>query len=591
MDESVVASIDQFPVGCLVSDVNRQIHYSNQYFEKRYGYAHNELLGCDIFVLLSKASQIMYDSFIMPMIVYEGCCDEIRVTLTTKAGNPIPAVVSAYRDPEKNERIFWSVGSAVRSEQLFQELNETKELLSKKVSLLRSLSETDPLTGLPNRTALTQHLDHEMTYRDPEKLSFTLAFIDLDGFKEVNDTYGHDMGDEVLRCSANRLVKNLKKEDVVARFGGDEFVVFLDNLDNVTSAKKVFNRLISKLSEPFEVDSVTVQVSASIGITFYPQAENVDTGQLLRQADQAMYQAKIAGRNRLSVFDTATEQHQKYTLKSRNVVQTAMLDNQFELYYQPKVNMRTGAVLGVEALLRWNHPDEGVKSPATFLPAISGTTTGLSLGRWVLITALAQLQQWLDQGLDMSVSINIDGYHLQHPEFLNDLTTALSGFPDLPLQRLELEVIETSAIEDINRVAAVVTSCRKIGIRVSLDDFGTGYSTLGHLRDLSVDVLKIDRSFVQNMLDSSGDLAIIKGVIGFASAFECSLIAEGVETLQHAQSLMELGCEGGQGFYIARPMPAHKLGSWVENWQQQGFTRQFHYLSPNIPIQLEHRTR
>ncbi|MGM0615233.1 MAG: putative bifunctional diguanylate cyclase/phosphodiesterase [Pseudomonadota bacterium] len=494
-------------------------------------------------------------------------------------------MVSAYRDPANSERIFWSIGSAARSEQLFQELTETKELLSKKVSLLRSLSETDPLTGLPNRSALTQHLDHEMTCRDPEKMAFTLAFIDLDGFKEVNDSHGHDMGDEVLRWSANRLVKNLKKEDVVARFGGDEFVVLLNALDDVASAKKVFNRLIKKLSEPFEVDSVAIQISASIGITFYPQAENVDTGQLLRQADQAMYQAKIAGRNRLSVFDTATEQHQKYKLKSRNVVQAAMLDNQFELYYQPKVNMRTGAILGAEALLRWHHPDEGVKNPATFLPAISGTATGLSLGRWVLITAMAQLQQWLNQGLNMSVSINIDGYHLQHPEFLNDLTTALSGFPGLPHQRLELEVIETSAIEDINRAATVITSCRKIGIRVSLDDFGTGYSTLGHLRDLSVDVLKIDRSFVQNMLDSSGDLAIIKGVIGFASAFECNLIAEGIETLQHAQSLVELGCEGGQGFYIARPMPANMLEGWIEDWQRQGFHQHFPSLKPLGPTQ------
>lgn len=585
MDDSVIASIDQFPVGCLVSDINRQVHYSNRYFEERYGYARHELCGCDIFILLSKASQIMYDSFIMPMIVHEGGCDEIRITLTTKNGDSKPAVVSAYRDPANSERIFWSIGSAARSEQLFQELTETKELLSKKVSLLRSLSETDPLTGLPNRSALTQHLDHEMTCRDPEKMAFTLAFIDLDGFKEVNDSHGHDMGDEVLRWSANRLVKNLKKEDVVARFGGDEFVVLLNALDDVASAKKVFNRLIKKLSEPFEVDSVVIQISASIGITFYPQAENVDTGQLLRQADQAMYQAKIAGRNRLSVFDTATEQHLKYKLKSRNVVQAAMLDNQFELYYQPKVNMRTGAILGAEALLRWHHPDEGVKNPATFLPAISGTATGLSLGRWVLITAMAQLQQWLNQGLNMSVSINIDGYHLQHPEFLNDLTTALSGFPGLPHQRLELEVIETSAIEDINRAATVITSCRKIGIRVSLDDFGTGYSTLGHLRDLSVDVLKIDRSFVQNMLDSSGDLAIIKGVIGFASAFECNLIAEGIETLQHAQSLVELGCEGGQGFYIARPMPANMLEGWIEDWQRQGFHQHFPSLKPLGPTQ------
>lgn len=575
MDTLDTISIDRFPVGCLVSDHKREILYCNRYIETQYGYSPQDLIGTDLFALLSKASQIMYDSYLMPLLMRKGYCGEIRVSLITRSGNSLPTVISARRDPAENGRIYWSISSATRTEQLFEELTKTKKILKQKVSLLRNLSDTDQLTGLPNRSALTQHLEQKINNLLPNEQAFALAFIDLDGFKDVNDRHGHHMGDSLLRMVAKRLANNLRVDDLIARFGGDEFVIFLDGHFNARLAEESLTRLISKLSEPFNVDGVSLQVSASIGVTFYPQSAVIEPDQLIRQADHAMYQAKLAGRNQLCLYNAKDEQYQKERHTELAAIRDAMAANQFELYYQPKVNMQTGKVLGAEALLRWNHPIEGLKGPATFLPVLNQTTIGLDLGRWVIINALTQLQTWLDQGLDIHVSVNIDGYHLQHPAFLNDLERILADSPNLPNQRFELEILETSAIEDVDQVSTVITACRMMGIRISLDDFGTGYSSLAHLRNLSVDILKIDRSFVQDMLTSSGDLAILRGMVGFARAFECDLVAEGVETLQHGQRLLELGCVWGQGFYIARPMPAQDFKPWVKEWQQQGYKKKF----------------
>ncbi|PRY62757.1 diguanylate cyclase (GGDEF)-like protein [Vreelandella songnenensis] len=572
MTASNLFSPDDFPVGCMVTDNKRRILYSNHFIEAYSGYSTDNLLGADLFVLLSKASQIMFETYLMPTLVREGRCDEIRLSLVNALDGTLPIVASAQSD-DASECILWSISSANRSDQLFEELTETKKLLEQKVSLLRTLSDTDPLTGLPNRAALTHYLDQKMLERKRNGMAFALAFVDLDGFKEINDHHGHHVGDRVLQTVAKRLASNLRSDDLIARFGGDEFVIFLNGQFSHSLVEESLTRLVGKLSEPLTVDGVPLHLSASMGVTLYPQAKEVEPGQLIRQADQAMYQAKLAGKNQVCLFNIDNEASLKERYSELSALQAALASNQFELYYQPKVNMRTGEILGAEALIRWHHPEEGLKAPASFLPALRNTTTGIALGRWVIACALNQLQTWREQGLDLHVSVNIDGYHLQHPNFLHDLSVTLAGFPALPKQRFELEVLETSTIEDIGHVYSVLNACRRMGIRISLDDFGTGYSSLSHLRDLSVDTLKIDRSFVKNMLTSSGDLAILKGVIGFASAFGCDVVAEGVETFQHSQQLIELGCEFGQGYYIARPMPAHAFQAWAAAWAREEFPR------------------
>ncbi|WP_288365345.1 EAL domain-containing protein [uncultured Marinobacter sp.] len=562
--------VEHFPVGCLVSDSKRQILYCNRFVEEHYGYGVSELVGADLFTLLSRASQIMYDSYLLPLVMREGRCDEIRLSLVTRHGEPKPVVVSLCRDHPHSERIFWSIGNANRSEQLFSELTEARKLLQQKISLLHNLSDTDQLTGLPNRAALTRHLNQKIGHPESAQLAFALAFLDLDGFKEVNDRYGHPVGDKLLRLVAKRMAANLRNNDLIARFGGDEFVILLTGEFGSSEAEESLNRLIRQVSEPFEVESLKLHISASAGVTLYPQSEAVDADQLVRQADQAMYQAKLAGKRQLCLFNVDKERSEKGKNKEAAAVRNAIASGEFELFYQPKVNMRTGEVLGAEALLRWNHPDRGLLAPAAFLPALSQTSAGVELGHWVIASGLTQLRHWHERGIDLHVSVNIDGYHLQHPDFLRQLKDLLMDCPALPKHRLELEVLETSAIEDIDHVSSILTACKKLGIRISLDDFGTGYSSLAHLRDLSVDILKIDRSFVRDMLTSPGDLAILKGVIGFAGAFQCDVVAEGVETIQHVQSLTELGCDLGQGYYIAKPMPPQVFEAWLRDWPQRG---------------------
>ncbi|AQU84030.1 MAG: EAL domain-containing protein [Halomonas sp.] len=575
MYSSNLFSLDAFPVGCMVTDNKRRIIYCNRHLEECHGYSTEELLGADLFTLLNKASQIMYDTYIVPILVREKKCYEIRLTMETKSKHTLPIMVSILCDDCTNERFFWSISSASRTEQLFEELTETKKLLEQKASLLRRASDTDQLTGLPNRAALAKYLDQKVTARNRDDIAFALAFVDLDGFKEVNDLHGHHLGDKILQLVAKRLSSNLRGDDLIARFGGDEFVIFLNGRFSAGLVEESLSRLIKKLAEPFDIDSVRLKLSASIGVTLYPQSKEVEPDQLIRQADQAMYQAKLAGKNQVCLFNVDNERIQKGKHAELSAIRAAMKAGEFELYYQPKVNMVTGRVLGAEALIRWNHPSEGLKSPATFLPVLNNTSTGVELGKWVITSALCQLQTWLQQGLDLHVSVNVDGYHLQHSRFLHALSNILAGFPGLPKQRLELEVLETSTIEDVKHVYSVLNACRVMGIRISLDDFGTGYSSLSHLRDLSVDTLKIDRSFVQNMLTSTGDLAILKGVIGFARAFDCDLVAEGVEVLEHSQQLIGLGCECGQGYFIARPMPAQDFGRWVDEWYQREFQKKF----------------
>ncbi|MCP1315915.1 MULTISPECIES: bifunctional diguanylate cyclase/phosphodiesterase [unclassified Halomonas] len=570
-----VLSLDEFPMGCVVTNARRRVLYSNRYIASQYGHAPEALAGRDLFHLFSKASRIVFESFVVPALARDGQCEEIRLTLLSAKQRPVPVVVSAVYD-DVCERCFWSIANAQRSEQLYVELKKTQQLLEHKVALLRSLSHSDPLTGLPNRAALSRDLDRRIVDHIPGGRGFALAFIDLDGFKEVNDRHGHAIGDRVLQQVAERLTATLRQNDLIARFGGDEFVVVVEGCASQAIERTLLARLGSRLAAPFVIDDIQLTLSASIGVTLYPQARALEPDQLVRQADNAMYQAKLAGKNQVRFFDSDDEDVQKERHSALVAVNEALVAGAFELYYQPKVNMRTGEVFGAEALIRWNHPERGLLGPHAFLPALGKTLCGVRLGRWVLATALDQLAAWHRQGLTLGVSVNIDGYHLLHPRFLQDLGALLDEFPDLPRGSLELEVLETSAIEDVAQAAMIINACRTLGLRVSLDDFGTGYSSLSQLRDLPVDTLKIDRSFVQNMLTSRGDLAILKGVIGFATAFECEVIAEGVESLQHGRELLALGCEQGQGYYIARPMPADALPGWVQAWHQGEFRAKYH---------------
>ncbi len=433
---------------------------------------------------------------------------------------------------------------------------------------LSRIAHYDLLTNLPNRVLLADRLSQAMLHCSRHEQSLAVVFLDLDGFKAVNDAHGHHVGDKLLIALSVRMKKALREGDSLARIGGDEFVAVLADLAKVEDCEPVLERLLLATSDPVTVGDVIFNVSASIGVTLYPQ-DNVDADLLMRHADQAMYKAKESGKNRYHLFDTAQDDAVKMQRESLEAIRRGLDNHQFVLHYQPKVNMRTGLVTGVEALIRWQHPELGLLNPIEFLPVIENNPMSIELGEWVIDTALTQISQWQKMGLNLpiSTSVNIAAVQLQQPDFTDRLTTLLAAHPDVEPRYLELEVLETSALDDVLHVSTVMNACMALGVKFSLDDFGTGYSSLTYLRRLPASLIKIDQSFVRDMLHDADDLAIIEGVIALAKSFKRDVIAEGVETIEHGTALLQLGCELAQGYGIARPMPARDIPTWISDWK------------------------
>jgi EAL domain-containing protein (putative c-di-GMP-specific phosphodiesterase class I) len=330
--------------------------------------------------------------------------------------------------------------------------------------------------------------------------------------------------------------------------------------------KSLLARILKACSDPIQVGGLSLQVSASIGVTLFPQ-DNVDADQLMRHADRAMYEAKQAGKNRYQLFDAAQDAEFKHRGEALQRIQQGLHEAEFRLHFQPKVNLRTGRVLGAEALIRWQHPERGLLAPAEFLPLIERHPLDLSLGAWVLESALVQMETWQAQGLHLNVSVNLSAWQFLQDDFVIGLEQALARHPRLGHDRLELEILETSSLENLQTVARKIQACRELGVSFSIDDFGTGYSSLTYLKDLPAETLKIDQSFVRDMLLDHEARAIVQGIIGLATAFNRQVIAEGVETSEHGEALLAMGCEQVQGYGIARPMPAEQVLHWVSAWE------------------------
>lgn len=432
---------------------------------------------------------------------------------------------------------------------------------------LEHIAHFDALTNLPNRVLLADRLQQAMAQALRREQQLAVVYLDLDGFKEVNDRHGHEVGDHVLITLAQRMKQALREGDSIARLGGDEFVAVLIDLKDTADGLPMLARLLAAAAQLVQVGELTLQLSASLGVTFYPQALEIGADQLLRQADHAMYQAKMAGKNRYHIFDATLDSSIRGHHESLERIRLALEQREFVLHYQPKVNMRTGKIIGAEALIRWQHPERGLLTPVEFLPVIEGHALAVSVGEWVTDTALNQIELWHTVGLEMRVSVNIGARQLQQSDFVDRLKCILAKHPQVKSRDLELEVLETSALEDIVQVSQVIKACAQIGVMFALDDFGTGYSSLTYLKGLRVHTLKIDQSFVRDMLDDPDDLAILQGIIGLAAAFKCQVIAEGVETIEHGTLLLQLGCDLAQGYGIAPPMPAEQLPAWASVWQ------------------------
>ncbi|MGF6596685.1 diguanylate cyclase (GGDEF)-like protein/PAS domain S-box-containing protein [Paraburkholderia sp. GAS448] len=427
---------------------------------------------------------------------------------------------------------------------------------------IQFLAEHDVLTKLPNRALFAKRLGVVLGNAQITGQRVAVLFIDLDRFKNINDSLGHHIGDALLRSVSRRLLQAVRANDTVSRLGGDEFTVILSSVSNAADvARTLDERLIPLVREPHEIGGMTLQVSCSIGVALYPE-DGHDIETLMQNADAAMYQAKAAGRNLVKFFSPDMAEHARYRLALEACLRTAIERNELRLAYQPCVDARTGELVAVEGLLRWNSPQIGTVAPAQFIPVAEETRLIIPIGAWVIDEACRQIAQWRDQDLlEIRVSINLSAIQLRAPDLLETLGRSLATHR-VPPDLLELEITETVLMDSAENYLEAIRAIRALGVKLSLDDFGTGYSSLSYLNRFPLDRLKIDRAFVHDMLDAPADLAIIKAIIELGHELGLRVVAEGVESEHEAQILRGIGCDELQGFLYARALSPEELWCW-----------------------------
>ena len=540
--------------GIVISDPTGVILDVNDAFTRITGYSRDEAVGQGTNLLRSgRQSKEFYANMWRDLIESGHWSGEIWNR--GKDGRVFPEMltITAVRDSAGNTRQYVA---------LFSDITSAKE----REQALQRAALYDLLTGLPNRVHLRDRLRQAMAQAERRGSTLAVVCLDLDNFKGINDRHGHTVGDELLTTIAHRMKSTMQRDDTLARLGGDEFVAVLRDFDNPDQSLPVVRLLLEAASQPVLIGDASLQLSASAGIACYPQTEDVDADQLLRQAAQALYQSKISGKNRYHLYDARLARSTRGHHEDLERVRAGLARKEFLLYYQPKMNMATGAIVGAEALIRWQHPDRGLLAPGTFLPIVEGHPVALEIDEWVIENVLLQMEAWAPRGLSIPVSVNMSAQQLQQPDFPARLHELLAAHPSVDPARLEIEVLESSALPDMAQVSQVIHTCGKLGVSFALDDFGTGYSSLAFLKRLPVDVLKIDQTFVRDMLDDPEDLTIVEGMLGLATAFRRLAVAEGVETVEQGILLLRLGCQVAQGFGIARPMPANDLPGWVASW-------------------------
>lgn len=540
--------------GIIITDAAGNIIDVNDTFVEITGYKRDDVLGKNSSILKSEQQSPLFYARVWKSLTNQGYWSgEIR----SKRKN-----LETYIQQLTINSVHDEAGQVKSYVALFTDITEIKEHQEQ----LQHIAHYDVVTNLPNRSLLADRLGHALSQSRRRNQPLAVVFLDLDGFKGVNDAHGHSFGDELLVALSHRLKAVLRDGDTLSRFGGDEFVAVLTDLDMEPDFEPILERMLKAISEPVTVGDTLVQVSASIGVTQYP-LDDADADQLIRHADQAMYIAKQKGKNCYHLFDTVSDDAIKTHRESLEHITTALQNGEFVLYYQPKVNMRTGVVIGAEALIRWQHPERGLLLPIEFLPVIENNDIGIAIGEWVIDTSLRQIAKWQELGLNIPTSVNVGALQLQKQDFATRLATILEAHPNVSPSALELEVLETSALGDVMDVSQIMNDCVELGVKFAIDDFGTGYSSLTYLRRLPASVIKIDQTFIRDMLDDPEDLAIVVGVLALAASFNRIVIAEGVETVAHGTVLLELGCELAQGYGIARPMPADQIPAWASNWQ------------------------
>ncbi|MDP2000103.1 MAG: EAL domain-containing protein [Rhodoferax sp.] len=553
----------------------------NQAFETLLGYQPGELRGCSSRKWYLNEQDWLEAASLWQVPFSKGLGFEGEMRLCQKDGTAIDCDVRARAIDPKNpgEGSIWitmDISARKRAENaLLQaradleklvesrtlELKRTVMALERKAieqkeseAMIQRLAHFDPLTGLPNRLLLNDRSEHALNIARRNQQCLALMFLDLDHFKNINDSLGHRVGDQVLVGLATRLKSAVREQDTVARLGGDEFIVLLPDTD-AEGAARVAKKLLQTTLRPFQIEQNELTVTPSIGIALYPQ-DGTDLDTLSRSADAAMYHAKEEGRNNYRFFTCEIQAQSDRTLVLDNALRRALERDQLQLHFQPQISLRTGQIVGAEALLRWNHPQLGSVSPAEFIPVAESNGLILPIGEWVLRTALKQLGEWIARGMaPITLAVNLSALQFRHanlPQLVSSILLDAALAPGV----LELELTEGVAMTHPLSAIATMDDLHRRGVRMSIDDFGTGYSSLSYLKRFQVYKLKIDQSFVRDITDDPDDKAIVGAIISMASSLGLKTIAEGVETAGQLAFLRARGCDEVQGYFFSRPLPA-----------------------------------
>ncbi|MEQ1598639.1 MAG: EAL domain-containing protein [Methylotenera sp.] len=544
-------AFDSATEGIMIIDANARIIAINKGYTEITGFTEEEVLGS-----IPKALQEENHDIRRDLLSDGKWCGEI--TNTRKNGE-------AYQEWLTITIVKNAEGNIVNYVGVFADITESKRSQHR----LHELVNHDMLTGLPNRRLLNELLGLAIKRAERENHQIALLFIDLDRFKSINDSLGHQVGDKLLYEVSRRISNSMRESDVVARLGGDEFLVMMDEISSPDDAEQIARKIIHTLQAEFNIDGKEIFISASIGISIFPKDGN-DVDSAIKAADMAMYQVKNKGKNNHCFYSAELSKDviERFTMESQ--LRRALERNQFEVYYQPQMSLITGDIIGAEALIRWNHPELGLVSPAKFIPVAEETGLIVQIGEWVLRQAALQAMQWVNEGYAMQwISVNVSGVQVMRGSFADTVYGILIETDCRP-EMLELEITESTVMQNTEYVINTFDSIRKLGVRLAIDDFGTGYSSLSILKRLPLDKIKIDQSFVRGLPHDLDDAAIANAIYAMASSLGFSVIAEGVETLAQAEFLKNMNCKEAQGYLYSKPVTSTEFTKLLATNKQRG---------------------
>jgi len=541
--------VEQSPNAIFITDLDGNIEYANAAFVQNTGYSLAEVIGKKPSLLKSDKTP---DDTYREMWAHLTRGESWQGELINKRKDGTECIELVKISP-----IRQADGRITHYMSIKEDITERKRAEER----IQYLANFDALTGLPNRAQLEGHVKYAISLVQRSQGELALMFLDLDNFKDINDTLGHTVGDALLIELAKRLQLVLRDEDTVSRLGGDEFI-FLLPVTDATGAAQVAQKLLDIINQPYQVEQYNLNLTASIGIALYP-GDGLDLETLSKRADTAMYRVKQEGRHGYRFFTAEMQARTTRNLQLGNELRLALERDQLQVYYQPQLSMQDGRIIGAEALLRWQHPEMGAVSPAEFIPIAEGSRLILPIGEWVLRRAVQQAKIWLETGLTpLVIAVNLSAVQFHHPD-LPDLITRILDEVGLPPEYLELELTEGVAMHDPQVAITVMNNLHERGVRMSIDDFGTGYSSLSYLKKFKVYKLKIDQSFVRDISTDAEDKAIVSAVIHMAKSLGLQTIAEGVETEGQLAFLREQGCEEVQGYYYSKPLPVEQFEAFV----------------------------